>query len=65
MAAAQKQILNNAANRIKPGGRIVYSTCSVEPEENNQIIDDFLAKTKRFGLEVPNITYNNNLCVDV
>ena len=41
-AAAQKQFLRNAAEVLKPGGRLVYSTCSVEREENEEVVADFL-----------------------
>ncbi len=33
-AAVQRLLLENAARLLKPGGRLVYSTCSLEPEEN-------------------------------
>ena len=38
MALMQLKLLTNASNRVKPGGVIVYSTCSVEPEENGKIV---------------------------
>jgi 16S rRNA (cytosine967-C5)-methyltransferase len=48
LAAAQKQFLDNASEMLKPGGRLVYSTCSVEPEENEQVIEHFLSTHPHF-----------------
>ena len=39
----QRDILTAAAKFVKPGGRLIYSTCSLLPEENSQVIADFLA----------------------
>jgi 16S rRNA (cytosine967-C5)-methyltransferase len=38
LAEQQKRILSRALDMIKPGGRLVYSTCSVEREENEEVI---------------------------
>lgn len=43
LVALQKEILEAAAVHVKPGGRLVYSTCSNEPEENAEQIAAFLA----------------------
>ena len=42
-AALQAELLAAASALVKPGGRLVYSTCSTEPEENERIVDAFLA----------------------
>jgi 16S rRNA (cytosine967-C5)-methyltransferase len=39
LAAQQKRILSRAVEVLKPGGRLVYSTCSVEREENEEVIE--------------------------
>ncbi|HEX5883603.1 MAG TPA: 16S rRNA (cytosine(967)-C(5))-methyltransferase RsmB [Pyrinomonadaceae bacterium] len=49
-AEKQKQILSRAADAVKPGGHLVYSTCSVEREENEEVIQEFLARDDRFRL---------------
>ena len=51
MSSLQKNILWNAAKYILPGGVIVYSSCSIEPEENNFIIEEFLLSHPKFSLE--------------
>jgi 16S rRNA (cytosine967-C5)-methyltransferase len=40
----QKQILANAAQYVKAGGRLVYSTCTLETAENGAIVQEFLAE---------------------
>jgi 16S rRNA (cytosine967-C5)-methyltransferase len=41
--ASQITMLQNAAAVVKPGGRVIYSTCSSEPEENDDVVEEFLA----------------------
>jgi 16S rRNA (cytosine967-C5)-methyltransferase len=48
LAEQQKQILRRAVEMVKPGGRLVYSTCSVERDENEEVIDAVL--DERFEL---------------
>lgn len=43
IAVTQRKILENALPCLKPGGRIVYSTCSIEPEENLRQVEAFVA----------------------
>lgn len=45
----QAVILSSAANLLKPGGRLVYATCSLLPEENQEIIEHFLSQDTRFS----------------
>jgi 16S rRNA (cytosine967-C5)-methyltransferase len=42
LAANQVQLLREAARVVKPGGRLVYATCSSEPDENEGVIAKFL-----------------------
>ncbi len=51
LAQLQLKMLKNAARLVKPGGVIVYCTCTIEPEENEQIIKDFLIEAKDFQVE--------------
>ena len=53
MAALQKTILRAAANAVRLGGLLIYSTCSLEPEENDEQVDSFLAENPSWILEPP------------
>ncbi|MFL5464716.1 MAG: 16S rRNA (cytosine(967)-C(5))-methyltransferase RsmB [Gemmatimonadaceae bacterium] len=53
MSALQKSILKAAAQVVRPDGILVYSTCSLEPEENDAQVDSFLAENLNWILEPP------------
>ncbi|HKC65015.1 MAG TPA: 16S rRNA (cytosine(967)-C(5))-methyltransferase RsmB [Pyrinomonadaceae bacterium] len=48
LSQRQKRILNSAARMVNLGGRLIYSTCSVEPEENEEVVGHFLKGNTRF-----------------
>jgi 16S rRNA (cytosine967-C5)-methyltransferase len=49
--ALQDQLLDAAARFVKPGGRLVYATCTIEPEENEGRVDAFLRRHPEFLLD--------------
>ncbi|MBZ4653507.1 MAG: NOL1/NOP2/sun family putative methylase [Peptococcaceae bacterium] len=49
-AVLQKDILEVAAGMLKPGGRLLYSTCTFSPQENEGVIADFLGKHSEFKI---------------
>lgn len=49
-AARQKEILNNVTSVIKPGGYLLYSTCTYSKEENEDVVSDFLKSHDDFTL---------------
>lgn len=51
--ARQRRILAAAATMVKPGGRLVYATCSLEPEENDEVARAFLAADPAFEVDPP------------
>lgn len=48
-ALRQRRLLAAAAPLVRPGGTLVYATCSLEPEENEAIVEDFLTQERAFG----------------
>ena len=48
---SQRQIMGRAASCVKPGGRLVYVTCSILKQENEQQVAQFLGKNPKFSLE--------------
>jgi 16S rRNA (cytosine967-C5)-methyltransferase len=59
LAAAELRILSCAAETVRPGGRLIYATCSSEPEENEDVVASFVARHPGFrvvparALELP------------
>lgn len=51
LAAAQCAVLDRAARYVRPGGTLVYSTCSLEPEENEAVARSFVASHTGWKLE--------------
>ena len=53
LAASQAELLRASAERVNPGGLLVYGTCSLEPEENDEQVDAFLSQHPEWALEPP------------
>jgi 16S rRNA (cytosine967-C5)-methyltransferase len=51
LAAVQARLLDAAAARVKPGGRLVYCVCSLEPEEGEAQVAAFLQRNDGFAIE--------------
>ncbi len=49
----QTRLLLQAVDRVRPGGRIVYSTCSLEPEENEELIRGLMPVLKQWQMSLP------------
>lgn len=52
-AKLQAELLQEATRAVESGGRILYSTCSSEPEENEHVVRHFLSKNPHFSIERP------------
>jgi len=53
LAVAQRLMLAQAAAAVRPGGRLVYATCSSEPEEDEEVVEAFLREHIDFDAEDP------------
>lgn len=61
LCALQSRILGAAARLVKPGGRLVYVTCSIFLEENFHIVKTFLDQHPTFRVEAPGKLWNKHL----
>jgi 16S rRNA (cytosine967-C5)-methyltransferase len=52
-AELQRKLLNRAAEWLKPGGSLVYSVCSLEPEEGEEVVRSFLERHPGFRIDPP------------
>jgi len=68
LAAKQKEILSEYSRLVKPGGRLVYATCTISKEENKDNVRDFLNENKDFYLvpvsEIPGFGFNKLISED-
>ncbi len=53
LGRTQARILHNVARSVAAGGRLLYTTCSTEPEENERVVEEFLASRPDFQVEAP------------
>ncbi len=53
----QLQLLENASHAVAPGGRLVYSTCSIEPEENSKLVQRFLDQNSDWKFEKDHLQF--------
>ena len=65
LARSQSALLDAAAPRVRPGGTLVYSTCTISPEENEQQVERFLARHQDFapddlGAELPALRHESD-----
>jgi len=59
--ALQESILQSAARLCKPGGKLLYITCSIFPDENAHQVKNFLANNPEFRVEHPGKLWNNHV----
>ena len=53
LAKKQRRILGNASKLVRPGGRLIYSTCSIQTEENETVCQEFLEESATFVSRSP------------
>jgi len=55
LARLQTRILDNAVTMLRKGGRLLYVTCTISRDENDQVIDDFMEKNRQMALMDPKL----------
>jgi 16S rRNA (cytosine967-C5)-methyltransferase len=55
LSRLQTEILTSAARVLKKNGRLIYSTCSLEPEENETVVENLLAENKNLKVVSENL----------
>lgn len=65
LSAQQQSILNAAAELVRPGGRLVYATCSILDEENETVVAQFLARSPQFtGLNASDVLARQGIALE-
>ena len=62
-ARRQQEILSSAAEMLRPGGRLVYSTCTIDPAENEEQVAAFLARHPEFRVVRPAVAFPDGMTV--
>jgi len=65
MSKIQEKLLEVGLNNLKIGGKLLYSTCSIAPEENELVIDAVLNKMKDYEIKEIPIQYGVHGLIDV
>lgn len=55
LSRLQRALIERAADYVRPGGVLVYSTCTLEPEENERVVEDFLSDHSDFRITHPHL----------
>ena len=63
LLATQSAILDTAASLLKAGGRLVYSTCTIDPAENEDQVAAFLARHPEFSVVTPEVPFPAGMTV--
>jgi len=65
LSTIQKRLLKTGLNSLNPGGQLLYSTCSIAPEENELVIDDVLKDNSDFAIVKIQCNYGVEGIIDV